>query len=74
MPYPTIIIAILASLIAIAIGFAIGYASRKKIAENKLISAENEVDKILENAKSEARAIIREKTLEAKEEGASFTK
>ncbi|MFY9114679.1 MAG: ribonuclease Y [Dethiobacteria bacterium] len=68
MPYPTIIIAILASLIAIAIGFAIGYASRKKIAENKLISAENEVDKILENAKSEARAIIREKTLEAKEE------
>ncbi|NLZ28457.1 MAG: ribonuclease Y, partial [Firmicutes bacterium] len=63
-----LIVAIIGSLLAIGIGFAVGYFSRKKVAESKLTSAENEVDKILENAKSEARAIIREKSLEAKEE------
>lgn len=63
-----LIVAIIGSLLAIGTGFAVGYFSRKKVAESKLTSAENEVDKILENAKSEAKAIIREKSLEAKEE------
>lgn len=63
-----LILSVIGSLMAIGVAFAVGYFSRKRVAENKMISAENEVEKIIENAKSEAKAIIREKTLEAKEE------
>lgn len=59
---------IIIALVAIAIGFLIGYFARKIIAESKIKSAENLARTILESAKRDAENKKRELLLEAKEE------
>ncbi|MDI3501519.1 MAG: ribonucrease [Thermoanaerobacter sp.] len=59
---------IITALIAIAVGFLIGYFARKIIAESKIKSAENLARTILESAKRDAENKKRELLLEAKEE------
>lgn len=55
-------------IIAAIIGGSIGYFVRKKIAEAKLISAEEAAKKIIEESKHNAEAKKKEAILEAKEE------
>lgn len=59
-----VIIALIAGLIA----FIIGYFLRKKVAEAKITSAEEEAKKIIDEANKEVEAKKREAFLEAKEE------
>ena len=61
-------IIIAAVLISLAIGIVIGIAYRKKIAESKINSAEEESKKIVNMAKTEAENLKKTKILEAKEE------
>lgn len=61
-------IIIAAVLISLAIGVVIGIAYRKKIAESKINSAEEESKKIVNMAKTEAENLKKTKILEAKEE------
>ncbi len=61
-------IIIAAILISLAIGVIIGIAYRKKIAESKIHSAEEESKKIVNMAKIEAENIKKAKIIEAKEE------
>ena len=61
-------IIIAAVLISIAIGILIGIAYRKKIAESKIHSAEEEAKKIVSIAKIEAENLKKSKIIEAKEE------
>lgn len=63
---PGIIIA--AVLISLAIGVIIGIAYRKKVAESKIRSAEDEAKKIVNMAKTEAENLKKSKIIEAKEE------
>jgi ribonuclease Y len=63
---------ILIAIVAIAIGLAAGYFIRKSIAEAKIISAETEASKIVEDAQRQAEAKKREAILEAKEETIKF--
>ncbi len=55
-------------LISLAIGILIGIAYRKKIAESKINSAEEEAKKIVNMAKIEADNLKKAKIIEAKEE------
>ncbi|OPX86693.1 MAG: Ribonuclease Y [Pelotomaculum sp. PtaB.Bin104] len=64
MELSTILIIIAAALAA----FALGYLLRKSLAEAKIVSAENEARKILEEAEKDAEAKKREAILESKEE------
>ncbi|WP_028991903.1 ribonuclease Y [Thermoanaerobacter thermocopriae] len=59
---------IITALIAIVVGFLIGYLARKIIAESKIKSAESLARTILESAKRDAENKKRELLLEAKEE------
>ncbi|MBQ2938638.1 MAG: ribonuclease Y [Clostridia bacterium] len=61
-------IIIAAVLISLAIGVLIGIAYRKKIAESKINSAEEEAKKIVNMAKIEAENLKKSKIIEAKEE------
>ena len=61
-------IIIAAILISLAIGVIIGIAYRKKIAESKIHSAEEESKKIVNMAKIEGENIKKAKIIEAKEE------
>ena len=61
-------IIIAAVLISLAIGVLLGIAYRKKIAESKINSAEEESKKILNMAKIEAENLKKAKIIEAKEE------
>ena len=61
-------ITVAAVVVAAAAAFFIGYVLRKRIAESKFKSAEEEVKKILENAYKEADSKKREAIVEAKEE------
>ena len=61
-------IIIAAVLISLAIGIVIGVAYRKKVAESKINSAEEESRKIVNMAKTEAENLKKTKILEAKEE------
>lgn len=63
-----IIIAVAIAVVAAAAAFIIGYVLRKRIAESKFKSAEEEVKKILENAYKEADSKKREAIVEAREE------
>jgi len=59
---------ILTAVIALLLGVIAGYFVRKLLAEARISSAETAAQKIVEEAKQEAKAIQREKFLEAKEE------
>lgn len=61
-------IIIAAVLISLAIGVLMGIAYRKKIAESKIKSAEDEARKIVNMAKVEAENLRKTKIIEAKEE------
>lgn len=61
-------IIIAAVLISLAIGVLVGIAYRKKIAESKINSAEEEAKKIVNMAKMEAENLKKAKIIEAKEE------
>ena len=61
-------IIIAAVLISLAIGAIIGIAYRKKVAESKIHSAEEETKKIVSMAKIEAENLKKAKIIEAKEE------
>ena len=61
-------IIIAAVLISLAIGAIIGIAYRKKVAESKINSAEEEAKKIVNMAKVEAENLKKTKIIEAKEE------
>ncbi len=58
---------IVVSLIAAAIGFVIGNVVRKKFAESRLSSAEEQAVKALDEAKRQAETIIKEASLQAKD-------
>lgn len=59
---------ILLVVIALVVGFGIGYYIRKSIAEKKISSAEAAAQLIIENAKKESEASKKEMILEAKDE------
>ncbi len=59
-------IIIAAILISLAIGILAGVAYRKKIAESKISSAEEEAKKIVNMAKVEAENLKKTKIIEAK--------
>ena len=63
-----ILIIVAAVLISLAIGAIIGMAMRKKIAESKIESAEQESKRIVELAKIEAENLKKEVIIKAKEE------
>ena len=55
-------------LISLAIGIFVGIAYRKKVAESKINSAEEEAKKIISSAENEAENLKKAKIIEAKEE------
>ena len=63
-----IAITIAAILISLAIGFFVGMAYRKKIAESKIQGAENEAKRLVDLAKIEAENLKKEEIFKAKEE------
>lgn len=63
-----IVIIIAAILISLAIGFPMGMAYRKKIAESKIQGAENEAKRLVDLAKIEAENLKKEEIFKAKEE------
>ena len=63
-----IIVAIITFLISAAIFIPVGMILRKKIAESKIQSAENEANRVLENAKIEDENKKKEEIFKAKEE------
>ena len=68
MPENQILIIVATFLISVAIGIPVGIFFRKKIAESKIESAENEARRLLENAKIEAENKKKEEIFGAKEE------
>lgn len=63
----TDIIILLCSLIAAIVGFFAGNLLRKKIAESRVTSAEEQALKVLEDAKRQAETITKEASLQAKD-------
>ncbi|MCI8291128.1 MAG: ribonuclease Y [Clostridia bacterium] len=63
-----VLIAIITLLISAAIFIPLGITIRKRIAESKIQSAENEAKRLLENVKIEAENTKREEIFKAKEE------
>ncbi len=63
-----IVLYILAAIVSIGVGFGIGFIGRKKIAEAKIGSAEEEAVKIVEDARKEAERLKKEALVESKEE------
>ena len=64
----TIVIIVATFLISLAIGVLVGMAYRKKIAESKLGSAEQEAKRLVDLAKIEAENLKKEEIIKAKEE------
>lgn len=64
----TILIIVATALISSAIFIPIGVYMRKKIAESKIQSAENEAKRLLENVKIETENLKKEELIKAKEE------
>lgn len=64
----TIILILVAALVFLVAGLAIGYAYRKSVAEGKLKTAEELASKILMDAERDAEASRRDLLVEAKEE------
>jgi ribonucrease Y len=62
------IISILIGVVFLAIGVAVGYYVRKTFAEGKIAAAEQQAQVILEDAKRDAEAKMKEAIIEAKEE------
>ena len=67
-PYVTVIIAVAAGLVCLALGFVAGYQRRKAAAEREIGSAEEEARRIINDAIKSAESKKREATVEAKEE------
>ena len=67
-PYVTVIIAVAAGLVCLALGFRAGYQRRKAAAEREIGSAEEEARRIINDAIKSAESKKREATVEAKEE------
>ncbi len=67
-PYVTVIIAVAAGLVCLALGFLAGYQRRKAAAEREIGSAEEEARRIINDAIKSAESKKREATVEAKEE------
>lgn len=63
-----VIIGILVLIVVAAVAALAGYAYRKRIAEGKLGVAEEQAEKIVQDAKKESETIKKEKLVEAKEE------
>ena len=63
-----IVICVAAALVSILIGVFIGIAYRKKVAEAKIGSAEEEAVKIVEDARKEGERLKKEALVESKEE------
>ncbi len=61
-------IIVIAALISIAIGFVVGVAYRKKVAESKIQGAETEAKRLVDLAKIEAENLKKEEIFKAKEE------
>jgi ribonucrease Y len=61
-------IAILLSFVAAAVGFLVGNLLRKKFAESKVSTAEEQAVKALEDARRQAETITKEASLKAKDE------
>lgn len=57
-----------AGIVAIVIGFFIGFYYRKMLVDSKVNSAENNAKRILENAEKEAQSLKKEAIIEGKEE------
>ena len=64
----TILIIVATFLISAAICIPIGILLRKKIAESKIQSAENEAKRLIESVKIEAENLKKEELIKAKEE------
>ena len=64
----TIIIVVIAALVALAAGVLIGYIMRKSVAEKAIGSAEQRARNIILDAETQADTIKKEITIEAKEE------
>ena len=67
-PYVTAIIAVVAGLVCLILGFVLGYQRRKAAAEREIGSAEEEARRIINDAIKSAESKKREATVEAKEE------
>ncbi len=67
-PYVTVIIAVAAGLVCLALGFVAGYQRRRAAAEREIGSAEEEARRIINDAIKSAESKKREATVEAKEE------
>ena len=65
---PSTIIWVVAVIVAIVVGFALGVAYRKKVAEAEIAGAEEEAKRIVNDAIKSAEAKKREALVEAKEE------
>lgn len=68
-PVGIVITVVVTAVVSVVLGFFIGMAYRKKIAEAKLGSAESEAALIIDEARKTAEARKKEILLEAKEEG-----
>ena len=67
-PVVAVVIAVVAVLVGVGIGFFIGVTYRKKVAEQKIGSAEAEAMKIINDAIKSAEQKRKESALEAKDE------
>ena len=63
-----IVAVIISAVIFITVGIFIGIIIRKKIAESKIQSAENEAKRLIDNVKIEAENLKKEELIKAKEE------
>lgn len=61
-------LAIVLVVVALFLGFGIGYLIRKSLAEAKITSAEHAAEQIMDGARKEAEALKKEVVLEAKDE------
>ena len=68
------VIIVIAILISLAIGFFVGMAYRKKVAESKIQGAENEAKRLVDLAKIEAENLKKEEIFKAKEENMNARK
>ena len=64
---PTVLVIVLCAVLAI-LGFVLGVAYRKKVAEREIASAEEEARRIINEAIKSAESKKREALVEAKEE------
>ena len=67
-PLTAILIAVGTAVLGIVLGFVIGYLTRKKSAERKIVSAESEAKRIVDDAVKAAEAKKKEMIVEAKED------